>query len=342
MPALTSSQWKLAVCLVAVLMATLAGAVATLPPILDQPVRAPPARVVKPLAELAARMERHVNIIASDERNTRTPAQLERAASYIEASLAAEHYSVQRQQYSWDGHQVRNIEVSISNLAPGKQPERIFIVGAHYDSVPGAPGADDNGSGTAAVIELARLLKGMRLATGTELKFVFFVNEEPPYFMTEGMGSWRHARDLRERGQKVEAALILETIGYYSDKKNSQRYPPGLARFYPNAGNFIAFVGTLESAALVRQALAAFRASATFPAEGLAAPAFVEGVTLSDHSSYKRFGYPALMITDTAFLRYPYYHTAQDTPDKLDYTSMARVVAGLAKAIEAMTGAKST
>lgn len=342
MPALTSSQWKSAVCLVVVLMATLAGAVATIPPILDQPVRAPPASVVKPLAELAARMERHVNIIASDERNTRTPAQLERAASYIEASLAAEHYSVQRQQYSWDGHQVRNIEVSISNLAPGKQPERIFIVGAHYDSVPGAPGADDNGSGTAAVIELARLLKGMRLATGTELKFVFFVNEEPPYFMTEGMGSWRHARDLRQRAQKVEAALILETIGYYSDKKNSQRYPPGLARFYPNAGNFIAFVGTLESVALVRQALAAFRASATFPAEGLAAPAFVEGVTLSDHSAYKRFGYPALMITDTAFLRYPYYHTAQDTPDKLDYTSMARVVAGLAKAIEAMTGAKST
>lgn len=342
MPALTSSQWKSAVCLVVVLMATLAGAVATIPPILEQPVRAPPASVVNPLAELAARMERHVNIIASDERNTRTPAQLERAASYIEASLAAEHYSVQRQQYSWDGHQVRNIEVSISNLAPGKQPERIFIVGAHYDSVPGAPGADDNGSGTAAVIELARLLKGMRLATGTELKFVFFVNEEPPYFMTEGMGSWRHARDLRQRAQKVEAALILETIGYYSDKKNSQRYPPGLARFYPNAGNFIAFVGTLESAALVRQALAAFRASATFPAEGLAAPAFVEGVTLSDHSAYKRFGYPALMITDTAFLRYPYYHTAQDTPDKLDYTSMARVVAGLAKAIEAMTGAKST
>lgn len=342
MPALTSSQWKLAVCLVVVLMATLAGAVATIPPILDQPVRAPPASVVKPLAELAARMERHVNIIASDERNTRTPAQLERAASYIEASLAAEHYSVQRQQYSWDGHQVRNIEVSISNLAPGKQPERIFIVGAHYDSLPGAPGADDNGSGTAAVIELARLLKGMRMATGTELKFVFFVNEEPPYFMTEGMGSWRHARDLRQRAQKVEAALILETIGYYSDKKNSQRYPPGLARFYPNAGNFIAFVGTLESAALVRQALAAFRASATFPAEGLAAPAFVEGVTLSDHSAYKRFGYPALMITDTAFLRYPYYHAAQDTPDKLDYTSMARVVAGLAKAIEAMTGAKST
>lgn len=342
MPALTSSQWKLAVCLVVVLMATLAGAVATIPPILDQPVRATPAPVVKPLAELAARMERHVNIIASDERNTRTPAQLEQAASYIEASLAAEHYSVQRQQYSWDGHQVRNIEVSISNLAPGKQPERIFIVGAHYDSVPGAPGANDNASGTAAVIELARLLKGMRLASGTELKFVFFVNEEPPYFMTEGMGSWRHARDLRQRAQKVEAALILETIGYYSDKKDSQRYPPGLARFYPNAGNFIAFVGTLESAALVRQALAAFRTSAMFPAEGLAAPAFVEGVTLSDHSAYNRFGYPALMITDTAFLRYPYCHTAQHTPDKLDYTSMARVVAGLAKAIEAMTGAKST
>lgn len=333
--------WKLSACIAVVSIAAIAGPVAILAPVPEQPVSIPLAPVTKPQDELAARLAHHVSAIASGEHNTRTPEQLEQAARYIETSLAREHYTVRRQQYTWDGHEVRNIEVSISNAAPGQQPARIFIVGAHYDSAPGAPGANDNGSGTAAVIELARLLKGIRLAEGTELKFVFFVNEEPPYFMTEGMGSLRHARDLRERAQKVDAALILETIGYYSNEKGSQRYPPGLARFYPSAGNFIAFVGTLESAALVRRTLAAFRAASSFPSEGLAAPSFVEGVTLSDHSSYNRFGYSALMITDTAFLRYPYYHTAQDTPDKLDYMSMARVVAGLARAIEALTGNRS-
>lgn len=289
-----------------------------------------------PQAPLTTRLERHVRTIASVEHNTRQPKALEQAALYIEQSLAAEGYAVRRQEYTYDGHRVRNLEVSIINSPGNKPPERIFIVGAHYDSAPGAPGANDNGSGTAAVLELARMLKGIRLSAGTELKFVFFVNEEPPYFMSEGMGSWQHARDLRERGQPVEAALILETIGYYADAQDSQRYPPGLAKLYPNAGNFIAFVGTLGSSELVRKTLAAFRAASTFPAEGLAAPAYVEGVTLSDHSSYNRQGYPALMITDTAFLRYPYYHTAQDTPDKLDYASMSRVVQGLAKVIEGM------
>jgi len=128
-------------------------------------------------------------------------------------------------------------------------------------------------------------------------------------------------------------------MGYYSDKPGSQKLPPGLENQYPDTGNFIAFVGTLESSALVRQALAAFREASDFPAQGLAAPAHTMGVTLSDHASYNRHGYPALMITDTAFLRYPYYHTAQDTPDKLDYASMARVVEGLAKTISALAGA---
>lgn len=288
-------------------------------------------------APLPARLERHVRSIASVEHNTGHPMALEQAALYIETSLAAEGYAVRRQEYTFEGHRVRNLEVSITSSPPTKTPNRIFIVGAHYDSAPGAPGANDNGSGTAAVLELARLLKGIRLAAGTELKFVFFVNEEPPYFLGEGMGSVQHARDLRKRGQPVEAALILETIGCYSSAPNSQRYPPGLEKLYPNTGNFIAFVGTLENSELVRKTLAAFRAASTFPAEGLAAPAYVEGVTLSDHTSYNRQGYPALMITDTAFLRYPYYHTAQDTPDKLDYGGMSRVVQGLAKVIEGMT-----
>ncbi|WP_267877661.1 M28 family peptidase [Massilia sp. IC2-476] len=292
--------------------------------------------------ELSTRLRAHVQAIASKEHNTATPRELEQAARHIETTLESYGYRPRKQEYQADGQKVRNIEVSVSNTVAGAKPERIFIVGAHYDSARGAPGANDNGSGTAAVLELARLLKTMQPSRGTEVKFVFFVNEEPPYFMGEEMGSMQHARELRQSGQNVAGALILETIGWYSQEKNSQKLPPGLEKQYPSTGNFIAFVGTLESSALVRQALAAFRAQSDFPAEGLAAPAHVMGVTLSDHSSYNRHGYPALMITDTAFLRYPYYHTAEDTPDKLDYASMARVVKGLARTIDSLAGAART
>ncbi|MEN3278022.1 MAG: hypothetical protein V7631_3812 [Massilia sp.] len=289
--------------------------------------------------DLAERMRQHVRAVASEEHNTGTPAQLERAAVYIETELKRAGYQPARQEYTAGGQRVRNIEVAVSNVARGKRPERIFIVGAHYDSAPGAPGANDNGSGTAAVLELARLLKTMQPRAGTEVRFVFFVNEEPPYFMGSDMGSMRHAAELKRQGLAVEAALVLETMGYYTDAPNSQQLPPGLEGRYPSTGNFIAFVGTLESSKLVRDALAAFRAASDFPAHGLAAPAHTTGVTLSDHTSYNRHGYPALMITDTAFMRYPYYHTAQDTPDKLDYASMARVVAGLSRTIIALAGA---
>jgi len=289
--------------------------------------------------DLAERMRQHVQAVASEEHNTRRPAQLERAAVYIETTLEKAGYTPARQEYEAGGQKVRNIEVAVANVAQGKRPERIFIVGAHYDSAQGAPGANDNGSGTAAVLELARLLRTVQPASGTEVRFVFFVNEEPPFFLSEEMGSMQHAAEMKRQGHKVEGALVLETMGYYSDKPGSQQLPPGLEGQYPDTGDFIAFVGTIESSALVRQALAAFQGASDFPAQGLAAPAHTMGVTLSDHSSYDRHGYPALMITDTAFMRYPYYHTAQDTPDKLDYESMARVVEGLAKTIGALAGA---
>lgn len=289
-----------------------------------------------PEAGLPARLAGHVRQIASSEHNTGTPAALEKAALYLEATLAAQGYAVRRDEYTYDGHRVRNLEVSIANIAPGKQPERIYIVGAHYDSAPGTPGANDNGSGSAAVVELARMFKGAVPAPGNELRFVLFVNEEPPYFGGEGMGSRHHARALKARGQHVEAALILETIGYYTNAKNSQRYPPGVSAFYPDQGNFIAFVGTLGSSSLVRKTVSAFRKASSFPAESLAAPSFVKGVTWSDHTSYNKEGYDAVMITDTATMRYPHYHRSTDTPDKLDYASMAKVVDGMAKVIQAM------
>ncbi|HWJ94980.1 MAG TPA: M28 family peptidase [Telluria sp.] len=288
--------------------------------------------------DLPAQLRRHVEAVATVEHNTATPAELERAARYIQSTLERYGYAVTRQEYKAGGAAVRNIEVSLANVAKGKRPERIFIVGAHYDSARGAPGANDNGSGTAAVLELARLMRNVTPSPGTELKFVFFVNDEPPWFMGDDMGSMRHAQALHRERAPVHGALVLETIGWYSNERNSQRLPPGLEGRYPDTGNFIAFVGTRASSALVGQALAAFRAASDFPAHGLAAPAYVQGVTLSDHSSYNRFGYPALMITDTAFLRYPYYHTAEDTPDKLDYDSLARVVSGLAHTIGSLAG----
>ena len=246
---------------------------------------------------LAERLERHVGAIASPEHNARTLPSLESAAVYIEKTLAEAGYRSTRQAYAAGGGRVHNIEVSIGNVAPGGRPERIFIVGAHYDSAQGTPGANDKGGGTAAVLELARLLHTMRPSAGTEVRFVFFVNEEPPCFMGEEMGRYR------------------------------------------DTGNFIAFVGTLESSKRVREALAAFRAASDFPAAGLAAPAHTTGVTLSDHTRYERHGYPALMITESAFMRYPYYQTAEDPPDKPDYESMARVVTGLEKTIRALAGA---
>ncbi|WP_313704312.1 M28 family peptidase [Massilia sp.] len=318
------SHWKVIVALVLLIMV----AVLTVGP---ESARAAP--------DLAERMREHVRAVASEEHNTSRPEQLERAARYIETALERAGYTPSRQEYEAGGQRVRNIEAVVGKVARGKRPDRIFIVGAHYDSAQGAPGANDNGSGTAAVLELARLLRTMQPAAGTEVRFVFFVNEEPPFFMGEQMGSMRHAAELKRQGQLVEGALVLETMGYYSDQPGSQQLPPGLDGQYPDTGNFIAFVGTIESSALVRQALAAFRDASDFPAQGLAAPAHTMGVTLSDHSAYNRHGYPALMITDTAFMRYPYYHTAQDTPDKLDYESMARVVTGLSKTIAALAGA---
>ncbi|MET0982150.1 MAG: M28 family peptidase, partial [Telluria sp.] len=193
---------------------------------------------------LAERMRQHVRAVASEEHNTGTPGPLEHAAVYIETELKRVGYQPSRQEYTAGGQRVRNIEVAVSNTARGKRPDRIFIVGAHYDSAPGAPGANDNGSGTAAVLELARLLKTMQPRAGTEVRFVFFVNEEPPWFMGPDMGSMRHAGEMKRQGQKVEGALVLETMGYYTDAPDSQKLPPGLEGRYPGTGNFIAFVGT--------------------------------------------------------------------------------------------------
>lgn len=286
-----------------------------------------------PQISLASRLRAHVAAIDAGERGTAIPARRERAARYIEDVLRDAGYAIRRQRYQAGGTQaprlVRNIEVSVSNLAPGARPARIFIVGARCDPAPG----DDDGSGAAAVLELARLLKDLRPSQGTEVKFVFFIDEEPSWSRDGKLGS----------AQRLEDAPAPHGAGWYALRRHGRKLPPGAkddaAR--PEAGSFIAYVGTLESSRRVQDALSAFRAISEPSSHGLAAPAYVQGVTLSGRSSYGHPGYPAVMVTDTAFLRYPYYKMdagdqAGDTPDGLDYAATARVLTGLARTIVAL------
>jgi Zn-dependent M28 family amino/carboxypeptidase len=226
------------------------------------------------------------------------------------------------------GQPCHNLEAEI----PGARPE-ILLIGGHYDSVFGSPGANDNGTGVAAMLALARRFAARQ--PKHTLRFVAFVNEEPPYFLSGEMGSFVYADRCKARGDKISAMISLETIGYFSDAPNSQTYPsPGLSLFYPKVGNFIGFVSNVQSRTLLRRVVALFRKHAKIPSEGAALPAFVPGVSWSDQWSFWRKGYPGIMVTDTAPFRYPHYHSSSDTPDKLDYDRFTLVVSGIEKVVE--------
>jgi len=294
----------------------------------------PPAD--EPLLSLAAELRQYVAHLADviGERNVlRHPKQLAEAADWIEAEWKKSGYEVKRQTYEVSGVACCNLEVEIHGTT---LPEEIVVIGAHYDSVVGTAGANDNGSGVATVLALAKRFSQHK--TDRTLRFVMFVNEEPPYFQTAQMGSWVYARRCRQRNENITAMLTPETIGYYSDQPGSQRYPSPMDQFYPSTGNFIGFVGNTGSAALVRQVVAAFRQHEPFPSEGGAPPEAIPGVGFSDHWSFWQEGYPGVMVTDTAMFRYPHYHHAEDTPDKIDFDRMARVVRGLEKVMAVLVG----
>jgi hypothetical protein len=243
-------------------------------------------------------------------------------------------------EYEISGHTVKNIEVEISGHTvknieveiPGNGlAGEVVLAGGHYDSARGSPGANDNATGVAAILELARLLKDER--PRRTLRLAAFVNEEPPYFQTDDMGSRVYARRARDRHENIVGMSSIETIGCYSDERGSQLYPRGFSLFYPNKGNFIGSVGNLSSRGLLRRAIGAFRETTPFPSEGIAAPGWLTGVGWSDHWSFWQERYPAIMVTDTALFRYRQYHTSADIPDRIDYDRTARVVSGLAKAL---------
>lgn len=284
-------------------------------------------------ADLMHSLRRDVEKLAGEigERNYWRHAELSAAADWVETSFEAAGHRAHRQTFDVDRRPCCNVEAEIAGTA---RADEIVVIGAHYDSVLGSPGANDNASAVAALLALARAFSGK--AGARTLRFVAFTNEEPPFFRTRDMGSLVYARRCRERREKVVAMLSLETMGYYSHVQGSQRYPFPFSLFYPATGDFVAFVGNVASRRLVREVVGLFRRDAAFPSEGAAIPGLVTGVGWSDHWAFWRQGFPALMVTDTALFRYPYYHTASDTPDKLEYEGLARVVSGLEKVIASL------
>jgi hypothetical protein len=294
--------------------------------------RGRPVDATVPVAPAA--LERHVRMLSQtlSPRDASNPYHLDDVANYIRVELERRGGRMTEQPYKAGGKMVRNV---IASFGP-EQGQRI-IVGAHYDAFDKHPGADDNASGVAGLIELAGLLGKTDLESRIDL--VAYTLEEPPHFATPSMGSYIHAEHLRTSGVPVRVMISLEMIGYFSDAEGSQAFPtPLLGALYPTTGNYITVTGNIGSAWLVRRIKAAMTRASDLPVHSLNGPAHAFGVDLSDQRNYWEFGYPAVMISDTAFHRNPNYHTAGDTADKLDYVRMAKVVWGVHAALKYYAG----
>lgn len=267
----------------------------------------------------------HVEQIAGKigERNFAKHEKLEEAANYIIHEFDKYGYKCEIQEYRIEKRSYKNIIVS---LIGAEEPDKVIIVGAHYDSVLGSPGADDNASGIAGLLELARLI--VKEEPAKTIKFIAFTNEEPPFFKTKEMGSMVYAKNAKERRERIEAMMCLEMIGYFRYEEDSQTYPFPLNLFYPDKGDFIAVVGDIASKGLVNKITSTFKGYSDFPIESIAAFGIVPGIDFSDHASFLRHGYRGVMITDTAFYRNLNYHRHTDLPDTLNYQDLTKVVKG--------------
>jgi hypothetical protein len=298
-------------------------------------VREPLPALSPPERALVPRLEADVRVLAEriGERHLLAGDSLPQAADWIEARMRELGYAPQRHRYTLRGTAAkRTAGMSADNIVaevPGTQrPTEIVVVGAHYDTVPGSPGANDNASGVAALLALAEYFA--ERPQPRTLRFVAFANEEQPFFLSEDMGSYAYARHSREQGEDIVAMIALDGLGYYDDAPGSQDYPlPGLALIYPDAAEFIAFITRARDASLLRQAIGAFREAASIPSEGVALPGSLAGVERSDHWSFWQHGYAAFLVTDTLPFRDPEYHQPGDTPQRLDYRRLARVTQGL-------------
>ncbi len=267
------------------------------------------------------------------QRSYRDLEKLAETAEYIEEKLRSYGCSTSRQAFTYNGNTYHNIITEVKGTAPAQ--DGLLVIGAHYDTAEGTPGADDNASGVAGLLELARLTV-IQPMTRT-VRFVAFCLEEPPVFMTKHMGSYIHAESLHDEGITVFGMISLEMLGYYCNEKGCQYYPSSLFKLaYPNTGNFIAFVGNFSSRHFSNRVKSSFASVSAIPVESLNGFSIIPGVDFSDHRNYWKFGYPAFMITDTAFYRNPNYHDSGDTADTIDYDRLCIVIADLHRALSAL------
>lgn len=278
-----------------------------------------------------ASLYRHVQFLTSlhPARSYPNLASLDRAAEYIRREFENCSGRVELQRYEVGGRPVQNVIAAFNTGCPKR-----IVIGAHYDVHGEQPGADDNASGVAGILELARLLPGLESRLEYRIDLVAYTLEELPFFRTPAMGSAVHAQSLKEQGAAVELMICLDMIGYFDDRPRSQKYPVFLMKpFYPNRGDYIALVGRAKEARYLRRLKRAFQAGAELPAVTFTAPFRLPGLDRSDHRYYWKQGYRAVMISDMSFLRNPNYHRPGDTLATLDFLRMAGVINGVVRAL---------
>lgn len=275
----------------------------------------------------------HLHILTEEigERSIFKYANLKRASEYISSTFTSMKYIVKFQEFTFMDKDVENI-IAVDD--PSKRYDKHYLICAHYDTVLGTPGADDNASGVAVLLELARLVKQYdSLRQGIDWRFVAFTTEEPPAFSTAGMGSRVYARKAKRKGERIDGVICLEMVGYYINEEKSQHFPfPLQFMGYPTTGNFIGVVGNRNSKGLTKSVVSAFKLNPRLPIESLTASAngyFLPAVRLSDHSSFWDEGYRAVMLTDTAFYRNSHYHGPRDRLQTLNLSAMAELVKSL-------------
>ena len=302
--------------------------------------RAPAPLDHSSLSPSAARLRAHVVMLSVTigARDAYSQKGRERARDYVAAQLKAAGYAPKLLPYESrlmigvpNGSRFHNVEALLPVRAP--EPRGAWVIGAHYDSAPGTPGADDNASGVAVLLEVARLLKAR--APGREVRFVAFGTEEPPSFGTRNMGSWQYARALKDGGVLVHGVVVLEMLGFYNPRSGSQLYPPFMHLFFPDHGGFVGAVANIESRGLLSAFGAAWRKASRFPLTLSILPGPFASLALSDQLNFWTHGYPAVMVSDTAFYRNANYHESTDLPDTLDYERMAEVADAIASSISA-------
>ena len=295
--------------------------------------RGPPAPLTGEQHESLQRLQHHVRALAVDigPRHIGAPSSMRRAEEFIGEQLRADGYDVQLLPVPNSRGVTHNIQ---AQLTGSDLPDQIIVVGAHYDTISTTPGADDNATGVAAVLEIAHLMRSS--SPSRTVRFVLFTHEEPPYFRSDGMGSAVYARQARREREQIVAMYSLEMLGYFSEQPDSQTLPPPLHLVFPTTGNFVAFISLSESQHLVHESVGLFREHARIASEALSAPAWVTGVDFSDHAPFIEQGYDAVMVTDTAFMRNANYHRATDTADTLQYPYLTHATLGMRSVVEAL------